>query len=108
LQLVLAIRCRYYIFRDYIDDIERKEPGGMDGFTKAYQTFGIHVKPDGSVVWREWCPGARELRAYGDFSKYVWYLLCSVSQKLPIPSFNDPVKNELILIIFDVQQLQEI
>jgi len=42
----------------------------MDGFSRSYETFGIHVKPDGSVTWREWCPGARELRVYGDFSKY--------------------------------------
>jgi len=50
----------------------------MDGFTKAYQTFGIHVKPDGTVVWHEWCPGARELRAYGDFSKYFLCILITV------------------------------
>lgn len=80
LRLLILIHCRYYIFRDYIDDIERKEPGGMDGFTKAYETFGIHVKPDGSVVWHEWCPGAKDLRAYGDFSKCVWYMLGAVSQ----------------------------
>jgi len=71
----MVINCRYYIFRDYIDGIQRKEPGGMDGFTKSYETFGIHVKPDGSVTWREWCPRATELRVFGDFSKCSWYIL---------------------------------
>lgn len=64
------IERRYYIFRDYVDGIERKEPGGMDGFTKSYETFGIHVQPDGSVIWREWCPGASELRLYGEFNSW--------------------------------------
>ena len=74
---MMVIHCRYYIFRDVVDSIERKEPGGLDGFTKSYETFGIHVKHDGSVIWREWCPGASELRLFGDFSKYgfVFYTL---------------------------------
>jgi len=72
---MMVIHCRYYIFRDVVDSIERKEPGGLDGFTKSYETFGIHVKHDGSVIWREWCPGASELRLFGDFSKYGFCVL---------------------------------
>jgi len=70
---VILIDCRYCIFRDHVDGIERKEPGGLDAFSRSYETFGIHVKPDGSVIWREWCPGAKELCVFGDFSKSCCY-----------------------------------
>ena len=71
----MVIHCRYFVFRDCIDGIERKEPGGLDAFSRSYETFGVHVKPDGSITWREWCPGARELRLYGDFSKSSWHIM---------------------------------
>lgn len=52
-----------------LDQLQRGESGGINGFTQSYISFGAHVNPDGSIVWREWCPGAQQLRLYGDFSK---------------------------------------
>lgn len=43
--------------------------GGLDGFTKGFEYYGIHVKDDNSVVAREWAPGAVGLYLTGDFSR---------------------------------------
>jgi 1,4-alpha-glucan branching enzyme len=43
--------------------------GGIDKFTSAYKSFGIHIGEDNSVSCKEWAPGARQLYLYGDFSK---------------------------------------
>lgn len=59
---------RYCVFRDVLDDIEHREAGGLEKFSRGYESFGIHIQPDGTVHWLEWCPGARELRVYGDFN----------------------------------------
>lgn len=65
---------RYSVFRDVLDELERKEFGGLDGFTRSYVNCGVHVRPDGSVVWQEWCPAAQDLRLYGEFSMLFWVL----------------------------------
>ena len=51
--------------------MERIETGDEDlyKFSKAYNTFGIHINDDNSVTALEWAPGAQELFLTGDFSK---------------------------------------
>ena len=49
--------------------IEENERNGMDGFTSGFKEFGHHVQPDNSVRWKEWCPKAKALYVWGDFSK---------------------------------------
>lgn len=60
---------RYSEFQKLLTLIETNEPGGLDAFTKSYETFGIHVLQDGTAVCREWCPGAKELYLWGEFSQ---------------------------------------
>ena len=74
---------RYGCFQALRQGIEHNEPGGLDKFTRAYEDFGPHVQPDGSVEWKEWCPGAKELYIWGDFSKNLFFHSIKVNvQKL--------------------------
>ena len=72
---VLIISCsfllvsRYGLFEKQRSDIDEAE-NGMDLFTRAYETFGIHFLEDNSVYCKEWAPGARQLYLYGDFSEF--------------------------------------
>ena len=55
------------------------EEGGLDKFTKSYAEFGMHVQPNGAVHCKEWCPGAKHVYLWGDFSKiFCWINLCFV------------------------------
>jgi len=42
-------------------------------FTTAYESFGIHILDDNSVVAKEWAPGAQEIFLTGDFSMYYFF-----------------------------------
>ena len=35
--------------------------GGLIGFARSYQRYGIFVNADGDIEYREWAPGAKEL-----------------------------------------------
>jgi len=59
---------RYGCFKKLLKTIEESE--GLDEFTKGYEKFGIHCHSDGSVICREWCPGATRLYLYGDFNDW--------------------------------------
>ncbi|KAI4492412.1 hypothetical protein M0804_002203 [Polistes exclamans] len=61
------IRTRYGLFKHYLDKIEQGD-GNLKKFTKAYDTYGIHINEDNSVIAREWAPGAQELFLTGDFN----------------------------------------
>lgn len=68
---------RYAVYLDWIDGIDEAE-GGFEKFTRAYEDYGIHVLPDGSIKCKEWAPGAQALFLAGDFStstsvkNYIW------------------------------------
>ncbi|EFX66191.1 hypothetical protein DAPPUDRAFT_302911 [Daphnia pulex] len=61
------IRRRYARFEKLKKQICQCE-GGIDKFTSAYKSFGIHIGEDNSVSCKEWAPGARQLYLYGDFN----------------------------------------
>ncbi|XP_057375740.1 1,4-alpha-glucan-branching enzyme-like [Daphnia carinata] len=61
------IRRRYGVFNNLRNEINDTE-GGIDTFTSAYKTFGIHINQDNSVRCKEWAPGAGQLYLYGDFN----------------------------------------
>jgi len=63
------IRKRYAIFLDWMEGIEQNE-GGLEKFSRAYEDFGIHAQPDGSIVCKEWAPGAEALYLAGDFNSW--------------------------------------
>lgn len=44
--------------------------GGLVQFAGGYRQFGAQFSADGSLVWREWCPGARALFLKGEFNEW--------------------------------------
>ena len=62
-----AIVHRHQAFTKWKNAIQEHE-GGYDTFTKGYLKFGLNVKEDASVVYREWAPNATEAVLIGDFS----------------------------------------
>nr|AYH91757.1 1,4-alpha-glucan-branching enzyme-like protein [Pomacea canaliculata] len=63
------IRRRYGCFLNLLNHINQHE-GGLNEFTKSYQTFGVHRLPDNSIRVLEWAPGAQELYLKGDFNNW--------------------------------------
>jgi 1,4-alpha-glucan branching enzyme len=62
-----AIAHRHQSFTNLKNTIQEHE-GGYESFTKGYLKFGLNVKEDGTIVYREWAPNAREAVLIGDFS----------------------------------------
>ncbi|CCM04879.1 uncharacterized protein FIBRA_07073 [Fibroporia radiculosa] len=66
---VSAIVHRHDAFRKWKDTIEKNE-GGYDSFTQGYLKFGLNVRGDGSVVYREWAPTVKEAVLIGEFNNW--------------------------------------
>lgn len=62
-----AIARRHQAFTKWKNTIQDHE-GGYDSFTKGFLKFGLIVKEDASIVYREWAPNAKEAVFIGDFS----------------------------------------
>ncbi|XP_040194692.1 1,4-alpha-glucan-branching enzyme isoform X2 [Rana temporaria] len=58
---------RYALFEERLKNIEGFE-GGLEKFSRSYQSFGIHNKPDGVIYCKEWAPGAEAVFLTGDFN----------------------------------------
>ncbi|XP_018398849.1 PREDICTED: 1,4-alpha-glucan-branching enzyme [Cyphomyrmex costatus] len=63
------IRRRYALFKDYVEKIEEGD-GDLKQFTTAYESFGIHIQDDNSVVAKEWAPGAQQVFLTGEFNNW--------------------------------------
>nr|XP_027236933.1 1,4-alpha-glucan-branching enzyme-like [Penaeus vannamei] len=63
------IRRRYGCFKKLLSQITEAE-GGLEKFSRGYETFGLHVNPDNSVTCREWAPLAQGLFLKGDFNNW--------------------------------------
>ncbi|KAF4575115.1 alpha-1,4-glucan branching enzyme [Pleurotus pulmonarius] len=68
-QNAAAIVARHDKFRKWKDTLEEHE-GGYENFTKGYLKFGFNVKDDGTVVYREWAPNAKEAYLIGEFNDW--------------------------------------
>lgn len=60
---------RYGSFKEILDAINEKE-GGIDKFSRGFETQGIHVTSDNGIYCREWAPGAEAVFLTGDFSEF--------------------------------------
>ncbi|XP_072477736.1 1,4-alpha-glucan-branching enzyme isoform X2 [Notamacropus eugenii] len=58
---------RYKSFTQTLKNIEERE-GGIDKFSKSYETFGVHRCTDGGLYCKEWAPGAEGVFLTGDFN----------------------------------------
>lgn len=62
-------RRRYGCFKDIWEKIASYE-GGLEAFSSGYKKFGLQIKPDNSVTWREWAPGAHSVALSGEFNDW--------------------------------------
>uniref|UniRef100_A0A8D0H4C1 1,4-alpha-glucan branching enzyme n=1 Tax=Sphenodon punctatus TaxID=8508 RepID=A0A8D0H4C1_SPHPU len=60
---------RYYLFQHCLKNIEENE-GGLNKFSRSYQSFGVHRCVDGGLYGKEWAPGAEALFLTGDFNNW--------------------------------------
>ena len=60
---------RYGLLGKQLAALEERE-GGIDQFTRAYETFGVQRRHDNSLVFFEWAPAAEALFLAGDFSEW--------------------------------------
>jgi 1,4-alpha-glucan branching enzyme len=63
-----SLKRRFSKAQEWIKRIEDTE-GGLDKFSKGSELFGLQVKGDGSIAYREWAPNAVKASLIGDFSK---------------------------------------
>ncbi|KAF9226673.1 glycoside hydrolase family 13 protein [Gyrodon lividus] len=64
-----AIERRHKLFQQWKDSIFEHE-GGYEKFTKGHDVMGFTVKEDGTIVYREWAPNAKEANLIGEFNKW--------------------------------------
>ncbi|XP_071994638.1 1,4-alpha-glucan-branching enzyme isoform X1 [Engystomops pustulosus] len=60
---------RYALFEELLAKLEGCE-GGLEKFSRSYQSFGIHAQPDGGIYCKEWAPGAEAVFLTGDFNNW--------------------------------------
>ncbi|OCT91185.1 hypothetical protein XELAEV_18014241mg [Xenopus laevis] len=58
---------RYRLFDRLLKSIEGNE-GGLEKFSRSYQSFGVHVLENGGICCKEWAPGAEAMFLTGDFN----------------------------------------
>lgn len=58
---------RYKKFTQVLSDIGKSE-GGIDKFSRGYESFGVHRCADGGIYCKEWAPGAEGVFLTGDFN----------------------------------------
>uniref|UniRef100_A0A8C6D2E8 1,4-alpha-glucan-branching enzyme n=1 Tax=Moschus moschiferus TaxID=68415 RepID=A0A8C6D2E8_MOSMO len=60
---------RYNRFNQTLNDIGENE-GGIDRFSRGYESFGVHRCADGGLYCKEWAPGAEGVFLTGDFNDW--------------------------------------
>ncbi|KAI4590108.1 hypothetical protein MJG53_001157, partial [Ovis ammon polii x Ovis aries] len=60
---------RYKRFNQTLSSIGENE-GGIDRFSRGYESFGVHRCADGGLYCKEWAPGAEGVFLTGDFNDW--------------------------------------
>ncbi|KAM9088092.1 1,4-alpha-glucan-branching enzyme isoform 2-T2 [Megaptera novaeangliae] len=60
---------RYKRFNQTLNNIGENE-GGIDKFSRGYESFGVHRCADGGLYCKEWAPGAEGVFLTGDFNDW--------------------------------------
>uniref|UniRef100_A0A1D5R8L3 1,4-alpha-glucan-branching enzyme n=1 Tax=Macaca mulatta TaxID=9544 RepID=A0A1D5R8L3_MACMU len=89
---------RYKQFSQILNNIGENE-GGIDKFSRGYESFGVHRCADGGLYCKEWAPGAEGVFLTGDFNgwnpfSYPYKKLDYGKWKLYIP----PKQNKSALV----------
>ncbi|KGO78212.1 Alpha-amylase, C-terminal all beta [Penicillium italicum] len=64
-----VLKHRYQVVEDWTKTINETE-GGLDKFSKGYETFGLHAQPNGEIKYQEWAPNAKEASLVGEFNNW--------------------------------------
>ncbi|KAJ5946322.1 1-4-alpha-glucan-branching enzyme [Penicillium verhagenii] len=64
-----VLKHRYSLVKKWTNDIDQSE-GGLEKFSKGYETFGLHAQPNGDITYREWAPNAVQASLVGDFNNW--------------------------------------
>ncbi|BFZ04265.1 hypothetical protein BsWGS_07304 [Bradybaena similaris] len=64
------IKRRYSVFHGMLTKIDKLE-GGLEQFSRGYETFGVHRHKDNSITVTEWAPGAAGIYLRGDFNDWM-------------------------------------
>ncbi|KAJ5152139.1 1-4-alpha-glucan-branching enzyme [Penicillium capsulatum] len=64
-----VLKHRFSLVQKWAKDIEDSE-GGLEKFSKGYESFGLIAQPNGDIIYREWAPNAGEASLVGDFNKW--------------------------------------
>lgn len=73
-----ALKSRHSLAMKWIKTIKETE-GGLDQFSKGYNSYGFNVASNGDIVYREWAPNAEQAFLIGDFSESMFSRLCARS-----------------------------
>uniref|UniRef100_A0A8C9PJ18 1,4-alpha-glucan branching enzyme n=1 Tax=Spermophilus dauricus TaxID=99837 RepID=A0A8C9PJ18_SPEDA len=95
---VNLVQILYKKFSQILSDIGENE-GGIDKFSRGYESFGIHRCADGGLYCKEWAPGAEGVFLTGDFNgwnpfSYPYKKLDYGKWELYIP----PKQNKSVLV----------
>ena len=63
------LQYRYDLYKKWRGALDEFE-GGLDEFSLSYRRYGLNVQEDNSIVYREWAPGAAQVRLFGDFNNW--------------------------------------
>ncbi|ELQ43365.1 1,4-alpha-glucan-branching enzyme [Pyricularia oryzae Y34] len=64
-----VIKRRHGMAEDWLKKIEQSE-GSIEKFTRGTEVYGFNVKPDNTIVYREWAPNATAAFLVGDFNQW--------------------------------------
>ena len=64
-----SLKSRFSHAQKWIKTINDHE-GGLEKFSRGYEKFGFNVQSDGSILYREWAPNAKEAYVTGDFNNW--------------------------------------
>ncbi|KAL8336094.1 hypothetical protein RB601_000091 [Gaeumannomyces tritici] len=64
-----ALKRRHGKAKEWTKKIEQSE-GSMEKFTRGIELFGLNVRDDNSIIYREWAPNATAAHLMGDFNDW--------------------------------------
>lgn len=104
-----ALKHRFAKAQKWIKTINETE-GGLEKFSRGYESFGFTFPPDGSIVYREWAPNAEQAFLIGEFNNWdreatplkknafgVWELTLPPRDGRPAIAHNTKLKLSMVL-----------
>ncbi|KIV86609.1 1,4-alpha-glucan-branching enzyme [Exophiala sideris] len=104
-----ALKHRFAKAQKWINTINETE-GGLEKFSRGYETFGFTFSADGDILYREWAPNAEQAFLIGEFNNWnrdshpmkknnygVWELYLPAQNGVPVIQHNTKIKVSFII-----------